>query len=207
MQRYESDFPAKLVGFDFKTIEESRDVIFGLSKNLKLIYFNEAWLQFSKNNNGEPFISANYNLGTLFTDAISNDLKAFYKTQYTKVLHNKKVWKHEYECSSPSLYRMFFQSVYPLKNGEGLIIVNSIKIEYAINKKPQLLLHCRQEADYIQSTGLINQCSNCRRTQRANDSNMWDWAPKLVTNMPLNISHGICPICYDYHWKFHKVIK
>jgi hypothetical protein len=48
MKRYEEDFKSKLVGLDFDTIENSPHSIFGLSKELKLIYFNTAWLQFSK---------------------------------------------------------------------------------------------------------------------------------------------------------------
>ena len=48
MKRYEEDFKSKLVGLDFNTIENSPHSIFGLSKELKLIYYNTAWLQFSK---------------------------------------------------------------------------------------------------------------------------------------------------------------
>ena len=48
MKRYEEDFKSKLLGLDFYTIENSPHSRFGLANELKLIYFNNACLQFSK---------------------------------------------------------------------------------------------------------------------------------------------------------------
>ncbi len=202
MQRYINDFSDKLLGFDFKTIEDSKDVIFGLSKNLELIYFNESWREFYIANCEEcQDILLKFPLGTPFENAILGDLKDYYKIQYAKVLTNLKVWKHEYECSSPNVFRVFLQSVYPLKNGAGLIVVNSLKIEC---KKSDCTSQIHNSIDYVHNTGLITQCSHCKRTQRVNDLEIWDWVPQFIVNMPSNTSHSICPICYDYHWKFFK---
>jgi hypothetical protein len=49
MKRYEEDFKSKLVGLDFDTIENSPHSIFGLSKELKLIYFNTCMASIFKN--------------------------------------------------------------------------------------------------------------------------------------------------------------
>nr|MBA3971628.1 hypothetical protein [Bacteroidota bacterium] len=125
MLRYEEGFKSKLIGVDFETLENSAHSIFGLSKDLKLNYFNNAWFKFAKQNDGEPNISHQFPLGTPIDKAIFGNLKAFFIDNYTRVLQNQKVWKFEYECSSPTLYRLFCQDVYPLKNGDGLLIVNS----------------------------------------------------------------------------------
>jgi hypothetical protein len=50
MKRYEEDFKSKLVGLDFDTIENSPHSIFGLSKELKLIYYNTCMAAIFKNN-------------------------------------------------------------------------------------------------------------------------------------------------------------
>ena len=48
MIRFEKGFASKLVGIDFETLEKSSNSIFGLSKDLKLIYFNPSWIDFAK---------------------------------------------------------------------------------------------------------------------------------------------------------------
>lgn len=204
MKRYNNSFRFKLIDLDFETIENSPHSIFGLSTDLKIIYFNKAWLEFSKLNNGEPGISTRFKIGTSIELALNGEIKDYYITNYKKVLQNLKVWKHEYECSSPELYREFYQDVYPLKNGKGIIIVNSLKTERSFNKgeREESTL---SEKEYLDKDGIITQCTNCRKTRRANDVNTWDWVPSLVSSIPTNISHSICVICYDYFWKYRRL--
>ena len=64
IKRYDQIFLSKLDGFDFETLENCPHSIFGLSKDLQLIYFNKAWFDFAKQNNGEPGISNRFQLGT-----------------------------------------------------------------------------------------------------------------------------------------------
>ncbi len=200
MKRHEESFKLLLAGIDFETMENSSHTIFGLSKDLKLIYFNQAWFEFAQQNNGEPNISLLYPIGTPFENGISGEIKTFYIENYTKVLRDLKVWKHEYECSSPELYRLYYQDVYPLKNGEGIIVINSLKVEIPHDKKDKnkSVLAIKE---YVNANGFITQCTNCRKTQRPKELEIWDWIPNFVLNPPKNVSHSICSICYDYYWK------
>jgi hypothetical protein len=190
MKRYLDTFQSNLDGLDFETLENSPHSIFGLSNDLKLIYFNKAWFEFSKLNNGEPRMSEVFTIGTPIEKAINGKIKDFYLSNYKKVLSDLKVWKHEYECSSPTLYRIFCQDVYPLKNGTGLVVVNSLKTEKVIDNK------------YVDKNDIITQCTNCRKTQRVNNIDVWDWVPDLVYDAQKKVSHSICLICYDYYWKY-----
>lgn len=203
MKRFEKSFKFKLVGFDFETLENNPHSVFGLSKDLKLNYFNEAWLNFSQQNNGEPDISSKFTIGTSIELAINGPIKDYYINNYKKVLKDLKVWKHEYECSSPNLYRLFSQDVYPLKNAEGIIIINSLKIEkpFSINKDKDLTY---SKIEYLNENGTITQCTNCRRTKRIVELEIWDWVPSFVLEMPANVSHSICQTCFDYYWMFRR---
>jgi hypothetical protein len=201
MKRSVDNFRSILVGMDYDTIESSPHSIFALSKDLKLIYFNEAWFEFAKQNNGEPNISVSFPLGTSIEQAISGDAKEFYLSKYREVLLNSKVWKHEYECSSNKMYRVFYQDVYPLKNREGIIVVNSLKVERLFTDKERKVSNLTN-VGYSNDDGIIVQCTNCRKTQRPLETEIWDWIPSLVENMPKGVSHSICPICYDYFWKY-----
>lgn len=202
--RFEKDFRDNLEGFDFQTLEDSPDSIFALSPSLELIYFNTAWFDFAKENNGEPKISVNFPLGTLIERAISGPFADFYINKFREVLLNGEVWSHEYECSSIDKYRVFQMITYPLRNGRGLIVVNTLKIE-RMRGSSQVTVESPNPNDYIQQTGWFTQCSNCRRTQRTANSPIWDWVPCWVDEMPSNTSHSICPICYDYYWKYAKI--
>ncbi|MBL0065665.1 MAG: hypothetical protein IPP38_11765 [Bacteroidetes bacterium] len=204
MKRFEEDFKDSLVGLDFDTIENFPHTIYGLSKELKLNYFNSAWLEFATMNNGEPDISSRFPIGTPIEKALAGGIKDFYIDNYSRVLRDLRIWNHEYECSSASIYRLFYQNVYPLKNGDGIIIVNGIRIEKPFDEDFRPTSK-HPISEYLDANGFIAQCSNCRKTQRVSDLKFWDWVPAFVKKMPENVSHSICPICYDYYWKFANV--
>lgn len=107
IKRYDDSFISKLAGFDFETLENSPHSIFGLSKDLELIYFNKAWFDFAQLNNGEPEISDHFKIGTPIEISISGVLKEYYIAQYKKIINDVKAWKHEYECSSSEVFRLF----------------------------------------------------------------------------------------------------
>jgi hypothetical protein len=60
-------------------------------------------------------------------------------------------------------------------------------------------------SNYLQSTGFINQCSNCRHCQRVGQEEIWEWILEWVERKPDNLSHSICPTCFDYYWKYSKI--
>jgi hypothetical protein len=201
MKRYINDFPTKLTGIEFKTLENSKYSIYGLSEELNLIYVNPAWVNFAQENGGNDTLLENLPLGAPITQTFYGEIiKNFYTENYMKVLDTGKPWRHEYECSSINEFRQFHQETYPLKNGTGLIIINTITINLPMKDKRRNTLKAIDNR-YVNDTGFITQCSNCRCTQRVKEPEVWDWVPEWLKNMPENSSHSICPICFDYYWK------
>jgi hypothetical protein len=202
MERYRKDFSTKLNGFDFNTLENSKHSIYGLSKDLNLIYMNPSWVHFFKENNVEENGVNKFPIGTPIIKALrGREVKDFYLQNYQRVFETGKVWRHEYQCSSGKEFRQFHQSVHPLKDGDGLIVINSLTVNFSIDRKHQKA-HDIYAKNYTQSTGFITQCSNCRNCQRVDQEDVWDWIPEWVEIMPSNVSHSICPICFDYYWKY-----
>lgn len=117
-----------------------------------------------------------------------------------KFLKTGKPWRHEYECSSIHLFRRFHQNIYPIKNGKGLIIANSLSIAIPMKNIGRIASDAIEKL-YLNSDGFVVQCCNCRCTQRAEEPKIWDWVTKWIENIPSNFSHTICPICYDFYWK------
>lgn len=204
MKRFEPNFPDLLIGLDLETLEKSRACVFAVDKNLCLSYFNPAWYVFASENRGQPVISGNFPLGTPVLDAISGDLKEFYRKNLQQVFDKGEVWHHEYECSSPDSFRVFAQSVYPLKNSEGLVFVNQLRIERPISDEGRRIGKPDVQT-YLQDSGYINQCSNCRCVQRVDENEVWDWVTDWVESSPHETSHTICPVCFDYYWKYGMI--
>lgn len=202
MSTFIETFKANLVGFDFETLELFPHSIFAVSSELNFIYFNKGWFDFARSNEGEPAISERFTIGSSFSDAIKGEAQSFYVDNYLKVIKNLKTWRNEYECSSPHIYRLFFQEVFPLKNGTGAVIINSLKIEREFTQDLDSVK--ANLSEYVTAKGLITQCTNCRKTQLVSDSKVWHWVPSLVERMPRNVSHSIYPICFDYYWKYRN---
>jgi hypothetical protein len=201
MKRLSDDFSLLLDCFNLETLEKDPNSIFGLSTGLTLNYLNPGWYNFARENDGEPAISERYILGTPIDDSMIGPARDYYLDVFQNILRTGKVWHHDYECSSPEKFRIYHQSVYPLYNRRGLVIVNSLVKEQPHDENTRIP---RQPIKtlYTQESGFINQCSNCRRVQRASQQDVWDWVPAWVENMPKNTSHSFCQICYEYYYEF-----
>ena len=200
--RYHPDFPEKLKGVDFQTLEADPSTIFALSKKLELSYLNPAWFSFAKANHGEPIMSKRYPLGTNISIAMSEPFKDFYFNIYRDILKTGTVWEHDYECSTPETYRVFHETAYPLHDREGIRVVSSLLLEkeHADTERASMP---PVEQNYRQPNGLITQCSYCRRFQRSVAPVIWDWVPDWIRLPPHKISHSLCRICFDYYFKHH----
>lgn len=193
-----------MVGFDLETLDNSKDIIYALSKDLKIIYYNPAWSEFAISNGADSKKIKNYILTTPISKAIPAIFRKLYISKFEESLQTGKVWKFDYECSSEDTYRTFNQISYPFKNGEGILVINRIRVEIPMSKT-QRVSKKALESMYMFDTGFINQCSNCRCIQNNTVEEVWDWVPDWVKEIHPKTSHTICPVCYDYYWKYHKI--
>lgn len=200
--RYVENFKGSLDKFDLDTLETSQHVIYAITDSLDFVYFNPEYISFYKENSGKQ--SLDHKIGDSLLNSISGaELKEYYKSNLEKCSTQQIVWRVEYECSSPELFRQYEQSIHPVNNGKTLIVINRLMVSKPI-KEVHLTEFIGKEEDYTDSLGRINQCSNCRCTQRIDNLEKWDWVPSWIKDMPKNVSHTICPTCFDYYWKFRS---
>jgi hypothetical protein len=201
MKRFQDDFLSLLDTFRLEVLEREPNPVYGLSAGQTLNYLNPGWFVFARENGGEPAISERYGVGASVEDAMAGDAKDFYLEAFRRVLRTGCVWHHDYECSSANIFRVYHQSVYPLREQRGLLVVNSL-----VREQPQEAVarvpHPPDESLYVWQTGFIAQCSNCRRVQRVSQPEVWDWVPAWVERMPPNTSHTFCPVCFEYYWQY-----
>jgi hypothetical protein len=200
MKRLDDNFLSMLDGLQLETLEGEPNPVYGLSSDRAVSYLNPGWFIFARENGGEPAISERFGIGTFIGDAMAGEARGFYLEAFQAILRTGKVWHHDFECSSATVLRLYHQSVYPLRGRGGLIVVNSLTKEQPHESKARIARPPRKEL-YVQRTGLITQCSNCRRVQRVSPPEVWDWVPAWVKRMPPNTSHSFCPGCFDYYWQ------
>ncbi len=162
-----------------------------MSKNLKLIYYNPTWRIFANENGANDAELKIKSLAQPIIDALPEPFKNYYLSKFNEVLKTGKVWHFDYECSSAETYRLFNQIAHPFKNGKGIIVVNRLRVEMPMSKTNRKIKKALEHL-YLQETGFINQCCNCRCIQSVKNKKEWDWVPEWVKQMHPNTSHTIC---------------
>jgi hypothetical protein len=160
--------------------------------DLDLAYLNPAWFRFARDNGGHAVLT-NWGLGANALDAISGPARDLYEREYRRCLESGKPWHHDYECSTAERYRTFHMDVFPIPDGGGLLVVHSPVVDrpHGASRDPLP----PDEARYTDADGHVLQCSFCRRVQRVDGSERWDWVPDWVAHQPENVTGGICAPC------------
>lgn len=185
-------------GFDIENLEADNSIVFMLRPDLRIIYCNKAWDLFASQNGGTG-LGRNAILGTPILDVIAEPLKSFYANGFAQAKRQGRPWEHDYECSSPDLYRLFHMRVLPLAESY-LLVENSLRVE-----RPQGLERPAMPADaalYLTEDGILTMCCHCRRTRRITTAAVpvWDWVPAFLVDPPGRISHGLCRNCRAYFY-------
>ncbi|MBN2705758.1 MAG: hypothetical protein JXR89_04880 [Deltaproteobacteria bacterium] len=197
-EKWDRRFKSLLEKHDFTKFARSRYTIYGLWPDYSFAYFNPGWYEFAEKNGGAPTLFEKWDLGSNLMDAVVAELQPFYQDHYSRCLARNQVWEHDYQCSSPTYYRSFRQSVYPV-SGQALLIVNALNIE-ELHAGPATSLDENNMGNYVDRHGFIHQCCHCRKIQHMLDKKRWDWIPAWVEKMPPNTSHGLCPVCFYYYY-------
>lgn len=197
-------FAPLLAGFDVAAIDRHAGSVYGLWPDLSLAYMNPAWFSFAAANHGEPAISTCWPLGRPFMAAIPDPLQPFYANIFSTALERAptptaRPVQHEYECSSAELYRRFLMTVYPLRGGAGLLVVNTLTTEHEHDPSNRPA-HVANPEFYADPDGIVRQCTHCRRIQVAASEHLWHWVPAWVEHCPPSTSHTLCNFCLDYYY-------
>lgn len=179
---------------DLEEIAASSDVIYILDNDLILRGYNDAWVNFARENNGQEILQL-YQLGSNITNCFKEPFHSYYTKSYKLAIAVNQPFSQIYECHSDSTFRTFKQFAYPINGTKGLIISNHL-----ILQKPHWQQSQAFTVQLINRDGFIVQCSNCRKTRNPDNVNQWYWVPELLLSTPPNISHSICPQCLEHFY-------
>lgn len=196
--RISPHFQAALEGMDLAAFDRTGDILFGLTRDLEIGYFNLAWERFAAANRGDQ-IASRWGLGCSYPESISEPrLRDFYSRAMRRV-GPKTPFHHDFQCSSPETHRRFHCHAQILPDGESLLVTNSLVYEAPAQEilgKPRGL----GETPQLDADQIIRQCAECRRTALP-DGDRWEWVPSLVEKPQEKISHGLCEICLQVYFR------
>jgi PAS fold len=179
-----------------QALQRSTAVSYILDSEFRIMYCNPAWNRFARSN-GAPQLTSEAVVGSDLFDVIPEDLRGVYSDSFQKVLSTGEVWESSYQCSSPTVFRIFRMRIHLLKPQEWFVVTNSLVVEQS---------HARTAtADpntYVDANGLVTACAHCRCSRRVDNPDQWDFVPEyLRLESAVKVSHGLCPICraYFYH--------
>ncbi|MDP9160360.1 MAG: hypothetical protein M3O09_09055 [Acidobacteriota bacterium] len=182
-----SDWPF----FDFPklSVDLSRDVIYLLSHELRIVYCNPAWDKFALENQGTAARCQNVS-GTELLHYIAEDLQPTYLRAFASARTSGRS-ELTFECSSPSHYRHYRMRIRLLR--AGYAITNSLQVERPHNREIF-------QPDYAHfENGTITSCVGCRRTKNLRTRDAWDWVPYFLKDSFVPTNHRLCPACSVYY--------
>jgi hypothetical protein len=176
----------------YRTVKDSDNTSYLLSNGLQIARVNTGWTKFALENGGKDLL-ARWGRGSSILDAIPGALRGLYQDGFLRALATGKQWEHDYECSSPGVYREFRMYAFPVES-TFLAVTHALRIERPHDRA----VSPADDAAYT-SDGIIRMCSYCRRVHAVEGRDRWDWVPAYVSAMPANVSHGLCPPCATFH--------
>jgi len=188
---------ARVAGLSIEDLESEQAVVYVLDSDLRLVYCNPAWDEFAASNNGDG-LEWSGPRGTPILEAIAEPLRSYYEDGFRRVREAGETWEHDFECSSSELYRRYHMQVKPLEGAGGFLIINSLLVEAPHSADRPTMPDVANL--YLGQGDTVKMCSHCRRTQRSDGSQMWDWVPRYLDAPPGRVSHGLCVVCAAYFY-------
>jgi len=196
-----SESGAKIVAQDhlsriMQVLQRSAAVSYILDSEFRIMYCNPAWNRFARSN-GAPQLTSEAVVGSDLFDVIPEDLRGLYSDSFRKVLFTGEVWESSYQCSSPTVFRLFRMRIHLLKPQDWFVVTNSLVVERS---------HARAAtADpnaYVDANGLVTNCAHCRCSRRVDSPDQWDFVPEYIRlESAVKVSHGLCPVCRAYFYR------
>jgi uncharacterized protein YbaR (Trm112 family) len=175
-----------------RSVADRADAAYALARDFRIIHVNLGFRRFALANGGEHLCKSWDGLSAI--DAIAPVLRPFYVAAFENAWQTGQPWDHEYECSSPELYRRFHLVAYPVQR-QFLVIVHSRTVEVAHTRSV-----CAPDVRAYEVDGFIKMCSHCRRVRNLSETERWDWVPAYLCNEIQNVSHGLCNPCAEFYW-------
>jgi hypothetical protein len=163
-------------------------VIYAVDENLRIAHCNRAWDTFALGNNGAA-AKCNKIRGLWLFGVIPKDLSTFYVEGFATAKRQGQ-WQHVFDCSSARVIRRLRMSVTQFASG---FLIRNVSI------KDTLAPPSEAAGNFADYGPVITMCCHCRRVENKK-TNVWQWVPEFIEDLPVDFRSRLCPSCYAYHY-------
>jgi hypothetical protein len=178
---------------DLARLEDSHHSIFGLTPELRLAYYNPAWLEHAAMG-GAPRFAESWPLGRAVLAAVPTVLRSFYLEGYGAALAGGRPWEAEYLSPTPYRLKRHLMRVVPLPARAGLLVFN-----LQIADEPQQGGQPADERRFRHADGRLRQCASCRGFAPQAQPTQWLLVPSWLVLPPPRVTTLLCPPCAERH--------
>lgn len=155
---------------------------------------NAAWDIFARGNDAPHLVGEHVRGRSLWDFVASSDVRQIYRDMLHKARHDPAPLRFTFRCDSPDLARVHTMKIQGLRDGY-------VCFEATIDSQTP---HPRR-LDFVYATGespeFLRMCSVCKGIKTNGHWTPIDEAIDRLglfrANNPVQISHGLCPVCYE----------
>jgi hypothetical protein len=190
----DTDFNCPLSQAQVCAIADSEDNIYVLDPALTIRAYNHAYVNFGVAN-GCSVIVRDFGIGCSLEQVLNGAARDFYIPAYRRAMERNQRLDHDYECSSPLVFRRFHQSAYPLADGKALVVSHHLMHEYPHVWHPRQL-----RPKHFDEHGWLTQCACCRKVRDGSARDKWDWIPRIVQSPHPRAIQTYCGNCLSFYY-------
>lgn len=166
-----------------------------IDKNDEIIYINNHWKSFARENDASDLISKSIMGQSIWKFVCDHETIFIYQTLITKARETGLLYRVPFRCDSPNCRRFMEIEIIPLEDGNVGLRSYVVKTEFRDHVR---LL----DSTVPRSDNFIRMCSYCKKVFVSNSG--WFEVEEAIRILDLfavselpKITHGICPECYE----------
>jgi PAS fold len=173
-----------------------------------ILFANEAWDRFARDNGGGERVAAGALVGTRWFDHISGEEpRRLHKLLFERAARRLGPAAgggvvQLNEANSPDRARLVATHLEPVTGPDGGLSGVAV-IHRTVRELPLAEVYpvvAGDESRWRGEDGSVAQCSCCRRVRRPEEPEEWDLVPGLVAEPPAGVRFVYCALCLELHY-------
>lgn len=194
--------------YEVRLLAHERDPALLLDREGIILFVNEAWDRFARENGGGERVASASLVGTRWFDHISGEApRRLHRLLFERALRRLGPATgggvvQLNEANGPETARLVATHLEPLV-GPGDQLTGVAVVHRVVRELPLAEVYpvvAGDEARWRGEDGVVEQCSCCRRVRRPEEPEEWDLVPGLVAEPPVQVTFGYCALCMELHY-------
>jgi len=201
--------PSRPIPFadEVRHLARLKDPALLLDREGTILFANEAWDRFARDNGGGERVDSSVLVGTRWLDHIAGEApRRLHRLLLERALRRLGPAPgggvvQLNESNGPSLARLVATHLEPIQTPAGQVGV--AVVHRTVREVPMREVYpiaSGDEARWRGAEGAVEQCSCCRRVRRPEEPEEWDLVPGLVAEPPRDVRFGYCALCLELHY-------